>query len=99
MIGFLLVATAGTIANEQRMLQQQRFRSDGADPTWLEESRKGDQQMDGENEEVAHRQNRTATISARKTARHGRIPSYYDFAPTHRNGSRVFDPHRSAGCV
>jgi hypothetical protein len=54
------------------MFQQQRFRSDGAYPTWLEESRKGDQQMDGENEEVAHRQNRTTTISARKTAQPAR---------------------------
>ena len=62
----------GAIANEQLMFQQQRLRSDGANSTWLEESRKGDQQMDGENEEVADRQNRTTTISARKTAQPAR---------------------------
>jgi hypothetical protein len=36
------------------MLQQQRLRSEGACTTWPEEFHKGDQQVDGEKEEVAH---------------------------------------------
>jgi len=41
----------------------------------------------GENEDVAHGANRTMTISARKTAPHWRIPSYYEFAPHHQSRS------------
>jgi hypothetical protein len=67
---------AGAIADEQLMLQQQRLRSDGTYATWPEEFQKGDQQVDGEHEEVAHGANRTMTTSARKTAPHWRIPSY-----------------------
>jgi hypothetical protein len=37
--------------------------------------------VDGENEEVAHGANRNMTTGLRRTARHGRIPSYYEFAP------------------
>ena len=44
----------GAIADEQLMLQQQRLRSDGTYATWPEEFYKGDQQVNGENEEVAH---------------------------------------------
>ena len=36
--------------------------------------------VDGEDEEVAHEANGTTTASARKTAPHRRIPSYYEFA-------------------
>jgi hypothetical protein len=35
---------------------------------------------DNEDEEFAHGANRSMTVSARKTAPHGRIPSYYEFA-------------------
>ena len=38
--------------------------------------------VDGEDEEVAHGANGTTTASARKTAPHRRIPSYYEF-PSH----------------
>jgi hypothetical protein len=62
------------------MLQQQRLRSDGAHATWADEFHKGDQQVDGENEDAAHGANRTMTANARKTAPHRRIPSYCDFA-------------------
>ena len=71
---------AGAIADEQLMLQQQRLCSDGTEATWPEESRKGDEQVDGEDEEFAHGANRTMTASARKTAPRRRIPSYYEFA-------------------
>src|SRR6202521_5698715 len=43
--------------------------------------------VDGEDEEVAHGANGTTTASARKTAPHRRIPSYYEFA-SHRRGRR-----------
>jgi hypothetical protein len=38
------------------MLQQQPLRSDGAHATWADAFRKGDQQVHGENEEVARGQ-------------------------------------------
>ena len=47
---------------------------DGTCTTWPEEFHKDDQQVDGENEEVARGANRTMTASTRKTARYGRIP-------------------------
>jgi len=72
---------AGAITDQQLMLQQQRLRSDGTNATRPEELHKGDQQVDGENEEVAHRANRTMTTSANKTAPCWWIPSYYEFAP------------------
>ena len=46
------------------MLQQQRLRGDGTYNTWPEEFHKGDQQVDGEKEEIAHGANRTMTTSA-----------------------------------
>ena len=71
---------AGAIADEQLMLQQQRLRSDGSDTAWAEEFHQRDQKVDAENEEVTHRANRIMTTSTRKTALHGRITSYYEFA-------------------
>ena len=65
------------------MLQQQRLRSDGTYATWPEESHQGDQQVHGEDEELAHGANRSRTTVVRKTAPHRGIPSYYEFA-THR---------------
>jgi hypothetical protein len=62
------------------MLEQQRLRSDGAHATWTDEFYKGDQQVDGENEDVAHAANRTMTANARKTAPHRQSPSYCEFA-------------------
>jgi hypothetical protein len=43
----------------------------------------GDQQVDGENEKVAHGASRTMTTSVRKPAPRRRIPTYCEFA-THR---------------
>ena len=49
-------------------------------PTWAAQLRDRGQQVDGEDKEFAHAANGTTTASTRKTARHGRIPSYYEFA-------------------
>ena len=58
------------------MLEQKRFRGDGAYTTWAEQLREGHQEVDGEDQEFAHGANGTITISACKTARRGRIASY-----------------------
>jgi hypothetical protein len=71
---------SGAITDQDLMLEQQRFCRDGADATGTREFDEGDQQVDGEDEEFAHRTNRTKTASARKTAPHRRVPSYYEFA-------------------
>jgi len=39
------------------MLEQQRFRGDGADATRAEEFREGDKQMDRQEEQIAHESN------------------------------------------
>jgi hypothetical protein len=62
------------------MLEQKRLRGDGEYTTWVEQLREGDQQVDNEDEEFPHGANRSMTVSARKTAPHRRIPSYYEFA-------------------
>jgi hypothetical protein len=54
--GQIRSAMVAAIADKQLMLQQQRLRSDGAHATWADEFHKGDQQVDGENEDVAHGQ-------------------------------------------
>lgn len=66
-------ALAGAIADEQLILHQQRLRSDGSEAAWAEQSHQGDQQVDGQNEEIAHGANRTMVVGARKTAPHGRM--------------------------
>jgi hypothetical protein len=73
------------------MLQQQRLRSDGAHATWADAFHKGDQQVDGEDEEVAQGGNRIMAARARKTAPHRRVPSYCEFA-THRSKRPTFHP-------
>ena len=50
---------------------------------YLDGASRGHQEMDGENEEVALEANGNMTIVARRTAPHGRAPSYYEFS-THR---------------
>ena len=50
------------------------------DATRTKELRERDDQVDSEDEEVAHGANRTMAARARKTAPYRRIPSYYDFA-------------------
>lgn len=70
----------GAIADEQLVLQQQGLGGDGADTTGAKELRKGDQQVDGKDEDFTHRANRTITAGTRKTARRVRIASHYEFA-------------------
>jgi hypothetical protein len=73
-------ALSGTIDDHELMLEQQRFCGDGASATRAEEFRDDDEQMDYQEEQIAHQVNRTMTASARKAARRRRIPSYYEFA-------------------
>jgi len=73
----------GAIADEQLLLEQQRLGGDGADAAGAKELRKGDQQVDGKDEDVSHRANRTITAGTCKTARRVRIASHWEFA-THR---------------
>ena len=47
-------ALSGAIADQQLMLEQQRFCGDGTYATRAEQLREGDQQVDGEDEEFAH---------------------------------------------
>jgi hypothetical protein len=63
------------------MLEQHRFCHDHGHATGAQEFRRGDQQVDGEDEEVAHRANGIITISTCKTAHRGWIASHYEFAP------------------
>lgn len=53
---------------------------DGTDTTWAEQLCGGDEQVDGQDDEVAHAAHRSMTATAHKTAPHGRIPSYCEFA-------------------
>jgi hypothetical protein len=62
------------------MLEQKRFCHDGAQATGAQQCEKGDQQVDGKDEEFAHEANRTITTNARKTPPHTQIPSYCEFA-------------------
>jgi hypothetical protein len=58
-------------------------RGDGADASGAKELREGDQQVDGKDEDITHRANRTVAAGTRKTARGVRIASHCEFA-THR---------------
>ena len=54
------------------MLEQQRFRDDGADATRAEEFREGDKQMDRQEEQIAHESNiLSPPANLRKTAPQG----------------------------
>ena len=67
------------------MFEQKRLGGDSASAATSEQLRDGDQQMDGEDEELAHEANGTIAANRCKTARHGRITSHYEFAPhTHK---------------
>ena len=66
----------GAITDEQLVFEQQGLGGDGADATGAKELREGDQQVDGKDEDVAHRANRTITANACKTARRVRIASH-----------------------
>jgi hypothetical protein len=73
-------ALSGTIYDHELMLEEQRFCGDGASATGAEEFRDGDEQVDYQEEQVAHQAHRTMTAGARKAERRRRIPSYYEFA-------------------
>ena len=51
------------------MLEQQRFRGDGADATGAEEFREGDEQVNREEKQFAHGCNAITPAVLRKTAR------------------------------
>jgi hypothetical protein len=70
----------GAIADEQLVFEQQRLGGDGADAAGAKELREGDQQVDGKDEDLSHRANRTMTASACKAARRVRIASHCEFA-------------------
>ena len=63
------------------MFEQERLRGDGAYATGAEQLCAGDHQVNGEDEDFAHRANGTITTGAFKTARRRRIASHYEFAP------------------
>ncbi len=63
-------AASRPVTDQDLMLEQQRFCYGGAQATGAHEFQEGDQQVDGEDEEVVHGANRTMTVSARKTAPH-----------------------------
>ena len=73
----------GAITDEQLVLEQQGLGGDGADATGAKELRKGDQQVDGKDEDFTHWANRTISAGPCKTARRVRIASHWEFA-THR---------------
>jgi hypothetical protein len=73
----------GAIADEQLVLEQQGLGGDGTDATGAEELRQCDQQVDGKDDDLTHRANRTITAGTCKTARGVRIASDCEFA-THR---------------
>ncbi len=70
----------GKIADEPLVLEYQGLSGDGADATGAKELREGDQQVDGKDQDVTHRANRTITAGTCKTARRVRIASHWKFA-------------------
>jgi hypothetical protein len=65
-------ALSGAITAHELMLEQQRFRGDGADATRAEEFREGDKQMDRQEEQIAHESNiLSPPANLRKTAPQG----------------------------
>jgi hypothetical protein len=55
----------------------------GADAARAEELGKGDQQVDGKDDDFSHRADRIMTSGTCKTARSARVPSHCEFA-THK---------------
>src|SRR5438132_169492 len=71
----------GSMANQKLVFEQERLRGDGAYATGAEQLCAGDHQVNGEDEDFAHRANGTIPAGAFKTARRRRIASHYEFAP------------------
>ena len=69
-------ALPAAIADQELMLEQQRFCGDGADANRTEECREGEERVNGEEEQFARESNATTNVIMRKTARKGPIPSY-----------------------
>ena len=69
------------------MFQQKRLCGDGSYAARADELRAGDQEVNDEDEQVAHEANGTITTGMCKTARRGRIASHYEFA-LHRSSLR-----------
>ena len=84
-LGQIRRAPPGSITDQKLMFEQQRLCGDGAYATGAKELRERDDQVDGEDEDVAHGANRIMIARARKTAPCGRITSYYDFATLREN--------------
>jgi hypothetical protein len=85
--GEIRCALPGSIIDQKPMFEQKRLCGDGAYAARAEQLCAGDQQVDGEDDEIAYRANGTIAPSGGKTARLRRIASHYEFAP-HRIGRR-----------
>jgi hypothetical protein len=70
----------GAITDEQLVLEQQGLGGDGADAAGAKELREGDQQVNGKDQDVTDRANRTVTAGTCKTARRVRIASHCELA-------------------
>src|ERR1700687_1573878 len=62
-------ALSGPIADEQLMFEQQRLRSDTAHAARAEEFGEGDEQVDRQEEQIAHESHVITFANLRKTAR------------------------------
>jgi hypothetical protein len=70
------------------VFKQQGLGSDGADAAGAEELGKGDQQVDGKDDDFSHRADRIMTSGTCRTARSAPVPSHCEFA-THRSTMMV----------
>ena len=66
-------ALAGAIANQQLMLEWQRFCGNSSGATRAEEFRKNYEQMNREEQQIAHKSNGITLAKLRKTGREGRF--------------------------
>lgn len=63
---------SGAIADQQLVLERQRFRGHRADATRAEEFRKRDKQVNRQEEQIGHERNAILFATLRKTTRHVR---------------------------
>jgi hypothetical protein len=52
---------------QELMLEQHRFSGDSADSAWAQEFREGDEQVNRQEEQIAHESNTITPVIARKT--------------------------------
>lgn len=81
--GQIRCALPGSITDQKLMFEQKRLCGDGACAARAEQLCAGDQQVDGQDDEIAHRANGTIATSGRNAQRE-RIASHYEFAPRSR---------------